>query len=92
MIALLLLLQSAPAQSIPPDIVIEGRRERERYRLPQAESRAPAARDGATAATDPRLACHNVGPLGCGTATVPIVTVGGDGVVLGTPDEGRAPQ
>ena len=72
------------AQSVAPapneEIIVEGRRTSERYRLP-TELRPIATADllKPPAAADPRLACHGVGAYGCGTEVLPIVTVRGDG-------------
>lgn len=73
---------AAPSVKNPADveIIVEGRRTSDRYRLP-ADLRpiAPVDALNPPAAADPRLACHGVGAYGCGTQVLPIVTVRGDG-------------
>ncbi|GAA4714130.1 hypothetical protein H9L13_04440 [Sphingomonas lutea] len=81
--------QAAPQPPDPDEIIVEGRRANERYRLPQDMRMALPEASSAPRAFDPRLACQNVGPYSCGTDLVPIVTVRSDGSTqIGTgPDE-----
>lgn len=81
---------AVPAPPDPPEqreIIVEGRRHQDRYRLPPELRTLPAERDGRMAGSDPSLACHNVGPLGCGTKLMPILTVRGGQTIIG--DEGE---
>ena len=64
-----------------PEIVVEGRRKSERYRIPPELRTIPREIERRTQAADPRLACRMVGPRGCGTPVMPIFTVTGDGKV-----------
>ena len=81
--------QPAPPTAGDPEIIIEGRRAGERYRLPTDMRGPPPEASRAPAAADARLACAGVGAYGCGTEVLPIVTVRGDGSVqIGAP-EGR---
>ena len=81
--------RSQPTESVPqnagsiahPEIVVEGRRKSERYRIPPELRTMPREIERRTQAADPRLACRMVGPRGCGTPVMPIVTVTGDGKV-----------
>ncbi len=80
---------NAPAPPPPSDcsqaagqIVVCGRRGSDKYRIaPQFRPQEERPADARRAAIDPRLECRNVGPRGCGTELVPIITVAGDGSV-----------
>ena len=87
--------QSADAQSEPPilkapskdQIVVTGRRESEKYRLPpqfRPVKEDPADRTRRNLTRD--WACHNVGPRGCPMQLNRIIGVGSDGSVqVGSP-------
>lgn len=62
-------------------IVVEGRRSNERYRIPQELRTLPPEYDRHARASDPRLACRAVGPMGCGITPNRLLTVSGDGKV-----------
>lgn len=67
------------AAVVQPTIIIEGRRNQERYRLPP-EFRPPTTRkDHRSSSMDPHLSCRAVGPKGCGIDPLPIVTFKADG-------------
>ena len=82
--------QPAPSAS-DAEIVIEGRSTGDRYRIPEKlRPLTPADTPRAPALSDPRLACSNVGPYGCGTEVLPILTVRGDGSTqIGATPDGR---
>lgn len=72
------------------EIIVEGRRTTDRYRLPEVlRPLASSDRYQPPAAADPRIACHNVGAFGCGTEVLPILTVRGDGSIQIGSDPGR---
>jgi hypothetical protein len=66
---------------LPPDIVVEGRRSTDPYRIPEELRMIPIQPDHRASSIDPMLACHGVGPNGCGIEPLPILTVGSDGKV-----------
>jgi hypothetical protein len=70
------------------EVVICGRRNADRYRLPpEYREQAEHYRDGRRVVLDGSLNCKNVGPQGCGLKPLPIVTIGSDGqVTIGDPD------
>lgn len=68
------------------EIVVEGRRNNERYRLPQEFRTTPAPTSHRLSSIDPRLSCRAVGPRGCGLDPLPILTFKSDGSVeVGVP-------
>ena len=69
----------APAAS-GAEIIVEGRRTTDRYRIPiETRTSSPADAAPPPAAADPRIACHGVGAYGCGTDVLPLVTFRSDG-------------
>lgn len=90
-------LAAIPAAAAPvqregeAEIIVEGRRTGDRYRIPEKLRPLPPTDTArAPAASDPRLACQGVGAYGCGTEVLPIVTVRGDGSVqVGATPDGR---
>ena len=73
---------------LEPEIVVHGRRTIDRYRIhPDLRATQSAGPDWRATATDPRLVCQAVGPMGCGIKPLPILTIGSDGGVrIGTPE------
>ena len=63
------------------EIIVRGRRTTERYRIPPELRSQPTRSDHRVRAFDPQMACHGVGPVGCGMKPLHIITVGADGEV-----------
>jgi len=63
------------------EIVVEGRRPNDRYRIPEELRTIPGQPDHRASSIGPMLACHGVGLNGCGTKPLPIITIGSDGKV-----------
>lgn len=81
--------ESAPAVHLDEEeIIVEGRRKSERYRIPPELRTLPKERDMRAQSFDPRLACMAVGPRGCGPPLMRIFTITGDGKTsIGAPKE-----
>ena len=75
-----------PEVSTEAEIIVRGERLGDRYRIPVELRTRPVETDRRVGAIDPKLACSNVGPFGCGTDTLPILTLrsGGDVTVGAT--------
>lgn len=80
--------QAAPEKESGTDILVQGQRREQRYRLPPDLRTPPPRPDHRAAGIDPNLACMGVGPMGCGLKPLPILTMGSDGALkVGDPNE-----
>ena len=74
--------------SLPPEIVVTGRRNVDKYRLPPEFRNVKSETVHRRTGFDPRLACREVGPRGCGIDPLPILKVSSDGAMQwGAPKE-----
>jgi hypothetical protein len=65
----------------PDEIVVHGRRS-DQHRIPlELRVLPPERSERWRKATNRDLSCQHVGPRGCGTPVMPIVTIGADGKV-----------
>lgn len=72
------------------EIVVTGRRDSGRYRLPPQFRTVPDAGDHWRRVLARDWSCHNVGPRGCGMKPNPIVTVRSNGSIqFGDPASGE---
>ncbi len=65
------------------EIVVCGRRDPDRYRIPEEVRNAPTGAEERSRLLNP--GCADIGGRGCRPALIPIITVTGDGVKIGPP-------